>query len=70
MNTRKVSVEVRNGDIARALKQFKRKVMNSGHLQDLRERKEFTKPTTARRKQKQKAIRQEKFKNMNNPDNL
>ena len=70
MNTRKVSVEVRNGDIARALKSFKRKTMNSGHLQELRDRKEYVKPTTVRRKQKQKAIRQEKFRNINNPDNL
>lgn len=70
MNTRKVSVEVRNGDIARALKIFKRKVMNSGHLQDLKDNKEYIKPTTVRRKQKQKAIRQEKFRNMNDPDNI
>jgi small subunit ribosomal protein S21 len=68
MNTRKVTVEVRNGDIARALKTFKRKVMDVGHLQELRDRKEYTKPKTVRRKQKQKAIRMEKLRNLNDPD--
>ena len=69
MSTRKVSVEVKNGDIARALKTFKRKVMNSGHLQELRDRKEYTKPKTVRRTIKQRAIRNEKLRNLNNPDN-
>jgi ribosomal protein S21 len=52
------TVEVRNGDITRALKIFKKKVMDSGHLLELRERKNYTKPTTKRRLVKQKAIRQ------------
>ena len=59
MATQKVKVEVRNGDIMRALKLFKRKTMDSGHLQELRDRKEYTKPTTVRRKQKQQAVRLE-----------
>jgi len=33
--------------------------MDSGHLQELRERKEYTKPKTARRKQKLQAIREQ-----------
>lgn len=70
MSTTKVSVEVRNGDIARALKQFKRKVMNSGHLQELRDRKEYVKPKTVRRIVKQSAIRREKYRNMVDPDNI
>lgn len=53
------TVEVRNGDINRALKIFKKKVMESGHLLELRERKEYTKPTTKRRLVKQKALREE-----------
>lgn len=57
MNTQKVRVEVRKGDIARALKIFKRRVMNSGHIQEFRERTAYIKPTTRRRKQKQRAIR-------------
>ena len=55
----RITVEVRNGDIAKALKKFKKKVMESGHLLELRERKEYVKPTTKRRLQKQKAIREE-----------
>tara|TARA_B000000475_G_scaffold189438_1_gene153005 strand:+ start:717 stop:986 length:270 start_codon:yes stop_codon:yes gene_type:complete len=53
-----VSVQVRKGDIQKALKIFKRRVSESGHLFELRKRQEFTKPTTIRRKQKQQAIRE------------
>jgi len=49
-----VSVEVRNGDINRALKIFKRRGFDSGHLQEVRDRKEFTKPKTKRREDLQK----------------
>ena len=52
-----VSVEVRKGDINRALKLLKRKQMDSGHLQMLKDNKEYTKPKTVRRKQKLDAIR-------------
>jgi ribosomal protein S21 len=57
-----VSVKVIKGDINRALKKFKRGVMDSGHLLELRERKEYTKPTTLRRKQKLQAIREQQRK--------
>lgn len=53
-----VSVKVIKGDINRALKKFKKGVMDSGHLLELRERKEYTKPKTIRRTIKQKAIRE------------
>ena len=33
--------------------------MNQAHLQELRERQTYTKPKTVRRKQKQKAIREQ-----------
>ena len=56
-NIKLVSVEVRKGDINRALKQLKRKQMDSGHLLELKDRKTFTKPKTVRRKQKLDAIR-------------
>tara|TARA_B100000131_G_scaffold279996_1_gene285538 strand:+ start:113 stop:382 length:270 start_codon:yes stop_codon:yes gene_type:complete len=52
-----VSIKVRNGDIQKALKVFKRRVSDSGHLYEVRKRQEYTKPTTVRRKQKQQAIR-------------
>jgi len=48
-----VSVQVRNGDINRALKLFKRRSMDSGHLMELRERRYYKKPTTLRRREKQ-----------------
>lgn len=56
-HTIKARVEVRKGDINRALKLLKRKQMDSGHLFELKDRKEFTKPKVARRKQKLDAIR-------------
>jgi len=54
-----VSVGVRKGDINRALKIFKRRVNESGHLFELRERQTYTKPKTVRRKQKQLAVREQ-----------
>jgi|TARA_Y100001937_G_scaffold56230_1_gene77339 ribosomal protein S21 len=53
-----VSVQVRKGDIQKALKIFKRRVSESGHLFEVRKRQEFVKPTTRKRKQKLQAIRQ------------
>lgn len=58
----KSRTEVRNGNIEKALKQFKRKTMDLGHLQELRDRKEYTKPKTERRKTKLQAIRREKLR--------
>ena len=57
MNKSLVAVKVRNGDINKALKIFKRMVNESGHIQELKERREYTKPTTKKRLIKQKAIR-------------
>ena len=54
-----VSVEVRNGDINKALKLLKRKSMDSGHLMEVRERRYYKKPTTVRRREKQLAIREQ-----------
>lgn len=59
-----VSVQVRNGDINKALKIFKKRGFDSGHLQELRDRQEYTKPSVARRKQKQQAVRKEQLRNI------
>lgn len=59
-----VTVYVKNGDINKALKIFKKRTFESGHLMELRDRKEFTKPTTKRRKQKKDAIRRQNFATM------
>ena len=45
-------VEVRNGDFAFALRKFKKKVQESGILQELREREYYTKPSLKRKKAK------------------
>lgn len=68
MSKKLVTIKVRKGDINRALKRFKRAVMDSGHLFELRERQEYTKPTTIRRKQKQQAIRNQKIEWMKQND--
>lgn len=52
-----VIVDCTNQDINKALKEFKRKVIKSGHIIELKNRKEYTKPTTQNREEKQKAIR-------------
>ena len=56
---KQVSVQVRNGNIQKALKIFKRRIDESGHLQLLRTKQQYTKPTTVRRKQKQQAVREQ-----------
>ena len=68
MGKRLVSVKVRNGDINRALKKFKRGVIESGHIFELKDRQQYTKPTTKRRKQKQQAIRDEYIRRLKNEE--
>lgn len=64
MGKAKVTIKVWKGDINKALKKFKRGVIESGHIAELKERQQFTKPTTERRKKKQDAIRNAKFERM------
>ena len=52
MSVTLVSVEVRNGDIQKALKLFKQRVEKSGHIKELRDRKEFKKKSTIKREQR------------------
>lgn len=53
---------VKEGEsIERALKRFKRKFKKTKVLQQLRERQQFTKPSVAKRKLKQKAEYREEF---------
>ena len=54
-----VSVQVRKGDINRALYIFKKRSMDSGHLMEVRERRYYKKPTTVRRREKQLAVREQ-----------
>ena len=55
-----LKVPVIKGNINKALKLFKRKFRNTKKLQELRERKHYTKPSAKKRVQKDEAIR--KFK--------
>jgi ribosomal protein S21 len=64
MSKKLVTIKVRNGDINRALKKFKRACFDSGHLQELRERQTYTKPKTVRRKQKLDAIRRQELQTL------
>ena len=59
------SVQRRSGEeISSMLKRFKRKVEDSGHLIELRNRKEYLKPSVVKRKAKQEAVRKEWLKNL------
>tara|TARA_R110000803_G_scaffold164030_2_gene227793 strand:+ start:556 stop:813 length:258 start_codon:yes stop_codon:yes gene_type:complete len=53
---RGLSVEVRNGDVAFALRKFKKKIAEDGILQELRQREFYEKPTTKRAKAKKAGI--------------
>lgn len=44
------SVVVQNDNVEKALRKFKKKIMESGKLQELREREFYEKPTTKRKK--------------------
>ena len=52
-------VKVVNGNIELALKAMNRKVKDSGKIEELKNRKEYIKPSAVKRKQKQQAIRAE-----------
>ena len=50
-------VEVRNGDITGALRRFKKKVQESGVLQEYKDRQEYIKPSEKRKREKAAAKR-------------
>ena len=57
-----LKVIVKNGKLDPALKQWKRKVRNTKQIQQLRENKEFVKPSTKKRLSKQKAAYKQKLR--------
>ncbi len=67
-HTKKVSVKVKNGNIQKALSKFKRKVKDSEHLFELRDRKQFLKPSVKRRRAKQVAIHNQKLEDLKTKD--
>lgn len=50
-------VYVTHDNVEKALRKFKKKVQESGILQELRERETYEKPTTRRKKAKNAAVR-------------
>ena len=52
-----LKIPVIKGDINRALKQFKKKFKQTKVLQELKDRKQYIKPSKKRRIQKDEAIR-------------
>jgi small subunit ribosomal protein S21 len=56
-------IDVREGEnIDRALKRYKRKFIRTGVIKELRQRRDYTKPSIQRRAERLKAAyRQEKF---------
>ena len=53
--THMLIISVNNNDIEKALKQYKRKVINTKQLKHLRDQQDFTKPSVKKRLKLQKA---------------
>ena len=64
-----MAVEVRNNDIARALRKLKKKLAEDGILQELRTREYFESKGTKRRLEKLAAIRRFKKQRIKDKDN-
>jgi small subunit ribosomal protein S21 len=60
-----LKIPIIEGNIEKALKIFKRKFKQTGALKQVREHKNYTKPTTKRRLKKEKAILKQKYKEDN-----
>ena len=52
MREYKRGVRVVDGNVEKALRKFKKKILESGLLQELRDRETYEKPTTARKRAK------------------
>lgn len=55
-----LSVIVRNGDLEKALKVFKKKVLAEGLMKELKARKEYEKPSEKKKRKLAEAKRREK----------
>jgi small subunit ribosomal protein S21 len=56
-------IDVKDGNIEKALKAYKNKVKSIKQIEQLRNRKEFENPSVTKRIQKLKAIHKEKLQN-------
>ena len=57
-----LNIPVVKGNIEKALKIFKRKFKQTGALKEVRERKNYIKPSLKRKIQKEKSIKRDKYK--------
>ena len=55
MREYKRSVYVKDGNVEKALRKFKKKIQDQGLLNELRERETYEKPTTERKRKKSAA---------------
>lgn len=62
------AAKVINGNIEAALKFWKRQMKESDILQEVKDRKEFIKPSAVKRKQKMDAIRKEYIRRIRSTD--
>ena len=60
-----LKIPIIKGNIEKALKQFKRKFRDTQVLKEVRERKNYIKPSTKRKIQKEKSIKRDKYKKDN-----
>ena len=56
MKKRGRAVIVKDDNVERALRKFKKKIMESGLLNELRDREFYEKPTTERKRKKSSAV--------------
>lgn len=56
-NSRGLSVAVTHDNVERALRKFKKKVQEAGTIKEVRDRQEYTKPTTVRKRKAAQAQR-------------
>lgn len=64
------TVKVDQGGLEKAMRKFKKKISNSGILQEVRERREYEKPSTVRRKAKLRAVRRHQKNLLKNSENI
>jgi ribosomal protein S21 len=63
MKKRLVSVVVREGNIQKAIQVFKKKVERSGHIEELKRRREYLNPSTIKHARNQDIIFKRKREN-------
>ena len=56
MKKRGRAVLVKDDNVERALRKFKKKILESGLLNELRDREHYEKPTTERKRKKSSAV--------------